>query len=212
MIDQLLARGDASWRWAEVSAQGRWWYRQAIFLSLEFLIMKKSVFAVAGIAAASMVLFALPAAAEDTEVTLEVTGGALEITVPTTADLGTWSITGADQTVSVSLGSVSVADLRGGTADYEVQVGMTPLTDTVGGGTLPESLVTYDPGAVNATTGGVTVGTASVITMDNIAQTVFDVSGVNGYNVVSWTPELSVDVPAGVLAGSYEMTFTHSTL
>jgi hypothetical protein len=37
-------------------------------------------------------------------------------------------------------------------------------------------------------------------------------SEISGNNVASWTPTITVKIPAGVLAGTYTGTITHSVL
>ena len=72
-----------------------------------------------GTSAAALILSAVatasPASAA-TGVTLTVVGGALSISVPATADLGTWTNTVSGGTVSAPLGEVQVLDSRSATA------------------------------------------------------------------------------------------------
>ncbi|MGW7380327.1 hypothetical protein [Streptomyces sp. NPDC054794] len=57
--------------------------------------------------------------AEDTPVTLEVTGGGLDITVPQgPVGLGSVTVSSIPQSVTDQLGNVTVTDRRGGTAGW----------------------------------------------------------------------------------------------
>ncbi|MFE2604974.1 hypothetical protein [Streptomyces mirabilis] len=60
-----------------------------------------------------------PASAADTPVTVQVSSGTLDISVPAgPVNLGTVGVSGSQQSVSSQLGNVTVTDGRGGTAGW----------------------------------------------------------------------------------------------
>src|SRR4051812_19281972 len=108
------------------------------------------------LAAAGLLLgvgVASPANAGDTTTTFVVSGGALTVSVPASAALGSVA---PGASLSAQLGSVSVTDLRALlTAAWTASVSSTAFT--TGGGTtaetVPLSAVSYWSGAATATSG-----------------------------------------------------------
>lgn len=145
-----------------------------------------------------------------TPVTFEVTGGALSITVPVnTVDLGSVTVSPNPQNVSAQLGNVTVTDARGGTAGWVVTAGGV---DFIG----PSSTVSvsapgsssYAPGQIN-TTGNV-VATGTVLAPIFPAGPVVQGNLVSGINTATWSPTITITVPANTLVGQYTSTITHS--
>ena len=146
-----------------------------------------------------------------TPVSVEVTGGSLDISVPAgPVDLGSVTASGSAQAVSGQLGTVTVTDNRGGTDGWAATAFATDLTTTRG-----SSISVSKPGSVTYTPGNATVtGTAHVTptSLDALypGGTVQTATGVDGANSASWSPIIAVRVPAGAPAGTYTTTITHS--
>jgi hypothetical protein len=144
----------------------------------------------------------------DTTVTFTVTVGALSMTAPATADLGSGA---PDTTISGALGSVVVTDDR-------ALLGATWTTTasatdwTTGGGTAAETIpatdVGYDPGAITTTpvTG---LATGTPITLAGTPAPVVTLA-TDGDNTATWDPTISVAVPVTATGGVYTSTLTQS--
>lgn len=158
-------------------------------------------------ATALVVGFALPAAADDTAATFNLTGGTLTLSVSATAAL-TDEASGVDANVITgTLGVVSVTDARGGTAGWVASAGSTTFTGT---GLSVSNGVNYTNGTVTETgTNTVAAATDQSITTSAAVATA---SAVSGNNTASWDPTLDVSMPAGALAGAYAGTVTTSLL
>ncbi|WP_176730768.1 hypothetical protein [Micromonospora mirobrigensis] len=80
--------------------------------------------------------------------------------------------------------------------------------------TVPNSLVSYWSGPVVKSTGGGTLVpgqlTAAQAVALNVSRTAFRKTGGNGNNTVSWRPTLRINLPTGLVAGTYTGTVTHS--
>ncbi|MFJ7906798.1 hypothetical protein [Kitasatospora sp. NPDC096204] len=162
------------------------------------------------VAAASVALVlvqpGLAGAASDpsTTVTFVVTSGALSMSVPVSADLGS----GAPGTqVGAPIGAVTVTDDRALlSASWSVAASSTDFTN--GSSTIAATRATYTVGAV--TTTGTITATPTNITLSNSPQVVVTGSAGVGDNTASRDPAISVDLPAGAVGGSYSGTLTHS--
>jgi len=143
-------------------------------------------------------------------VTFTVTSGALGITVPATADLGS----GAPGTAIVHLlGTVTVTDDRAAlsaswtasasSSDYLTGDGTTAET-------IPAADLDYAPGTVTKT--GTITTTTHNITMSGSGQAVVAGSAGIGDNSAAWDPTITVHVPASAVTGSYTGTITHSVV
>jgi len=153
-----------------------------------------------GAAATALVVgVAGPASAADTATTFMLTGGDLSVAPAASAALGS-AATGAAST-SGSLGANSVTDARGGTVSA-ASAGFT------GPGSTHSTGVSYTSGAVT-NTGTVTVVGSSPASIASAA-TVVAGTAVSGNNTASWTPSLTVALPADALAGAYTGTVTTS--
>ncbi len=157
-----------------------------------------------GAAATALVVgVAGPASAADTATTFMLTGGDLSVAPAASAALGS-AATGAAST-SGSLGANSVTDARGGTVGWTVSAASAGFT---GPGSTHSTGVSYTSGAVT-NTGTVTVVGSSPASIASAA-TVVAGTAVSGNNTASWTPSLTVALPADALAGAYTGTVTTS--
>ena len=146
------------------------------------------------------------------EATITIEGGSLGITVPTdTADLGTFvNVVGGDS-VSGELGWVTVSDARSPAAGASwTASGISTAFTPASGPAIAASAVGYAPGVVDE------VGTVTIATQDQTDMTavvpVVEASAITGDNSATWNPEITVDVPGGMAAGTYTATITHSVL
>lgn len=143
-----------------------------------------------------------------TTVTFTVTSGALAMTAPATANLGSGA---PGTTISGPLGNVLVTDDRALlSAAWTATASSTAFT--TGSATTPETIpasdVTYTPGTVSTT--GTITATPSGITLSGSAQTVVSGTAGVGNNTASWNPVLAVTVPAAAVGGAYTATLTQS--
>ncbi len=166
----------------------------------------------ASIAAVLALGVALPAAANPTTATVEVTGGSLSISAPADAgSLGTTANTVQGTTISGPLGQVQVDDARSAAAGsgWVASVISTAFTPP-SGPTIPASAVGYTVGGI------VQVGTATYTANDPAdltgASPAVTATGITGDNSATWTPTINVAVPGGMAAGVYAATITHSVL
>ena len=144
----------------------------------------------------------------DTTVTFAVTSGALTMTAPATADLGSGA-PGTD--ISGEVGTTLVTDDRALlSASWNATASATDFT-TAGATTaetIPATDVDYAPGTIT-TTGGITA-TPHDITLDHEAQLVVAGTAGVGNNTASWNPTLTVHVPVQAVVGTYTGTLTQS--
>ncbi len=159
----------------------------------------------------AVLAFPTSASAEDTPVTLEVTGGGLGITVPAgPVDLGSTAVSSSPQTVTSQLGNVTVTDQRGATADWTVTaqaVDFAGPNNTTISVSAPNSSTYHAPQASVIGTATVTPHDLSPMYPPGPVQTA---TGVSGTNSATWNPTISITVPANSLAGTYNSTITHS--
>lgn len=160
------------------------------------------------VVSAALLASALPASADDTATTFQLTGGSLTLAVQSTAALtngasGSTAITG-------SLGAASVDDARGGTAAWTVSGASTAFTGAIVGGSS-STAVSYTGGVVTET-GTITVADGTAKTLTSTPVSVIAPTALSGNNTASWTPSLAVTMPAGALADTYSGTVTTSIL
>jgi hypothetical protein len=168
-------------------------------------------FAVVGALVLGSVLITVPAAPATaaTGITLTVVGGALSITVPATASLGTWTNSVSGGTLSTALGQVQVNDARSPAAGsgWIATVISTALTPS-GGPTIGAALLGYTAGPITK------VGTATYVANNPVAidgvVAVVTASGITGDNSATWNPTIDVHIPGGIASGVYTGTVTHS--
>ena len=157
----------------------------------------------------------VPAAAdeEDTDtspIAVTVTGGELQISVSSsTSNLGSVENTPDGTMISGQLGEVKVRDNRNAAADsgWVATAVATELTPKKGPGISPDN-IRYDPGPIDKQ-GAVTIEAADSVTLDQ-ARAVVTASEIGGNNVASWTPTITITIPAEITAGTYRGTISHS--
>ncbi|MER5433700.1 hypothetical protein [Streptomyces sp. NPDC002588] len=158
---------------------------------------------------ASVLTSPTSASAEDTPVTLEVSGGTLGITVPTgPVNLGSTTVSSSPQTVSSQLGTVTVTDERGGTADWTATANAVDFTG-------PSTISVSAAGSSTYTAPAATVTGTATVTSHNLspmypAGPVQTAANVSGINTATWNPTIAIRVPANTLVGTYTSTITHS--
>jgi hypothetical protein len=143
-----------------------------------------------------------------TAVTFAVTSGALTMTAPTSASLGSGAPGGS---ISSQLGTVTVADNRAlASASWTATVSSTTFITGAGTGAeiIPTADIFYDPGAIT-TTGIITVTPTGVVLSATPQAVVAGTAGA-GNNSASWNPRLVVTVPFSAVSGTYTGTVTHS--
>lgn len=176
--------------------------------------LKKARAAVTAAFAGMIVMAAvLPASAApgDTTMTVTVTGGALSITVPgTTAHLGTRVNTVEAGSISGPLGEVQVNDARSAAAGSTWTASAISTAFTGQSPALAATGVSYTAGTITK------VGTATFTANDpsslvGVAPVVL-ATGITGDNSATWTPTITVAIPAGSVTGTYTAVITHSVL
>jgi hypothetical protein len=140
---------------------------------------------------------------------------ALAITVPSSRNLGSASVTSTG--LSAQLGTVTVSDDRKLGLSWTATV--TSTVFTTGGGTAPETIpkvfISYWSGPATATS-GLSVAVPGELTAQQavnlgVSRTAFSGTGISLVtNSASWNPTIIVNEPAGVVAGTYTGTITHS--
>jgi hypothetical protein len=156
----------------------------------------------------------------DTVVTFAVTGGALQISVPsgnnTTPDtLGGASAAAGSLSVGGSLGNVTVTDQRAALAAvWAVTVSSTNFDNiTTAGGSPQETVlntaVGYAPGTASKTgNGNVTPASAASVGSGAVVASWLGV----GINSATWNPTVSFTLLPDQVAGTYRGTITHSVV
>jgi hypothetical protein len=158
-----------------------------------------------------IVATAMPAGAApgDTTTTFAITAGALSISVPATANLG--SISAGAVSLNGSLGNVTVTDLRGGL--LPLWTSTVAATDfTTGGGSANEKVVKADVSYASglATTTGLGVFAPQTGVALSAPARASNFVGVAGNNSATWNPTLTLSLLASQVAGTYTGTITHS--
>lgn len=152
------------------------------------------------------------ASASATTASITVTGGSLTITAPTDAGgLGGQVSAATGGTLGGRLGQVQVVDARSAPAgsSWVASVVSTDFVPT-SGPVIPAAAVSYTAGTITK------VGTASYLANDPTDLTAVTAAvtatEITGDNTATWNPTVSVTVPAGVAAGVYNATITHSVV
>jgi hypothetical protein len=150
--------------------------------------------------------FVLPAAAS-TPASFTLTSGILSISAPTAGvSLGTQVASTTSSTMSGSLGAIVISDQRGGPTTWTASVISTAFTPN-GGPADPASNVSYVAGPIVES--GPVVATAYSVT--DLTGVVTVVTGVStGISTATWSPTISVLVPANFAPGIYTATITSS--
>ncbi len=153
---------------------------------------------------------AAEAADPPTTTTFTVTAGALTMTAPVSAALGSGA---PGTTITGNLGAVEVTDDRALlTATWTAVASATNWT--TGGGTpaetIPATDVGYDPGTIT-TTGTITAtGTPITLATNPLGAPVVTGSAGVGNNTATWNPALSIAVPDAAVGGIYSGTLSQS--
>jgi len=157
-----------------------------------------------------IVATAMPAGAADTTTTFTLAGGALNITAPATANIGSFA-TGLGS-VSGQLGAVQVTDQRGAlVATWTASVVSTDFV--TGGGTADEKVtkanINYSSGARTASSGIGVFAPSLNASLASSATAATLALGV-GNNSSTWNPTLNFTLQGTQVAGTYTGTITHS--
>ncbi|QWZ07371.1 hypothetical protein KRR39_18205 [Nocardioides panacis] len=147
---------------------------------------------------------AMAAGSGDTTATFTLAGGSLDVAPAANAPLtngapGAASVTG-------SLGAVGISDTRGSTAGWVMSAASTTFVD--GAGSVSTG-VSYDSGAATGHAGTVTPTTGGPTSITAVASVAAG-TAASGNNTASYTPTLTVSLPASALAGDYTGTVTTS--
>lgn len=177
---------------------------------------RRAVVAISAMALAATCAGLAPGTANagPTTVTFSITAGALTISNPATAALGSAAAGG---TISTQLGAVTVTDLRSSLVAAWTATAVSTAFTTGGGSpaeTVPATAVSYASGTATATSGvGVfTPGqatTAEAVPIDT-AKTAYTLTSGTGNNSATWNPTLIITLPAAAVTGPYTGTVTHS--
>lgn len=182
-----------------------------------------------GTAAASlagMVAFAAPAGAEATAVNFTLTGGGLSLTDASNAavTLNSAALSVGASTVTAALHATTVTDNRGQLlGNWKVQVSGSDYVNpsATAGYTIPKAngsmfIDVADATALVGTGGMVTTGVATSANKASLAAVAAGseptlVSGTTaGTGSLTYTPSLSVTIPAQATAGTYSGTVTQT--
>ncbi|WP_051065861.1 hypothetical protein [Micromonospora lupini] len=152
-----------------------------------------------------------PGAVEELPAPLAV---GLDITAPPAVNLGAGFPGGL---LTGALGAVEVADFRGNQSTTWVATVTSTAFVTGAGGvnrTVANSLVSYWSGPIVKATGGGTLvpgqlTAAQAVPLD-VSRVAFRKTAGNGNNTVSWNPTLRINLPAGLVNGTYTATVLHS--
>jgi hypothetical protein len=168
-------------------------------------MMRKFLVLLATLVATTMGLV-VPAVAS-TPASFTLTSGTLSISAPTSGvSLGTQVASTNSSTMSGSLGTVAVSDQRGGPTTWTASVISTAFTPTVGPAD-PASNVSYSAGTV-VDSGPVVATTYPVTDLTGVVTVVTGVS--TGISTATWSPTISILVPANFAPGVYTATITSS--
>ncbi|GIH24964.1 hypothetical protein Aph01nite_32740 [Acrocarpospora phusangensis] len=138
----------------------------------------------------------------------------MAINAPSSRNLGSG---GSGQSLTAQLGSVSVADTRGGLATaWTARAAATDFT--TGGGSAAETIgrarVSYWSGIASATagTGVFTPGQATALLAVPLSgnATAYTLTLGVGDTSATWNPHIVVSLPAAAVAGTYTGRITHS--
>jgi hypothetical protein len=156
---------------------------------------------------AALAATAVPAVAI-TPASFQVTGGGLTISAPSGAnvDLGSRLASNVPGTISGPLGLVSVSDLRGGPTTWTASAISSAFTP-VAGPAVAASFVSYVAGVITPS-GPVTPVGGTFLDLTGVVAVVTGTS--TGPSPATWTPLISIAIPANLAPGTYTATVTHS--
>jgi hypothetical protein len=176
-------------------------------------LMRRSVLVVAAVAVATaQPVLADPSDPEpnnDTTTTFTLTGGALFVSAPATADLGSGVAANSNAQFSGQLGDVFVIDDR---AALVVGWAAT-VAGTAGGGTgaetIPAADLRYQPGPIVRSNGNAVFQPGNNVALDPGGVVMSATSGA-GSNAVDWNPTITLHPTNTRVAGVYSGTIRHS--
>lgn len=179
--------------------------------------MRKSL-ALAMTAAMTTGLAALvPAAANagtsgSTPVTFTLTGGALSLSAPSsTATLTGGVLSVGGSSVSGALGSTTVTDERGTTGHTDtVTMTTTDFSDGAGHTVAAAGNATGYSGAATVTGVAVPAPTLTGVSIAGAGGAILQLTSVVGSGGASYSPTVTVAIPAGSVAGTYTGTVTQT--
>jgi hypothetical protein len=161
--------------------------------------------------AALVIAGGLPAmaASAPTPTSFDIGSGALSLSVPAAATLGTGAVAPGTTSVAGPLGPVVVTDNRGlASGTWSATVVSTDFSN--GTTTIPAGSITYTAG-VAGTTGTITLAAPGTGTLDNTTPLVAqNATALVGTNTATWNPGISVALPLAATTGHYTATITHS--
>ena len=142
-------------------------------------------------------------------VTVAVLAGALTMTAPASASLGSAAPGGS---IRSDLGSVQVTDNRGFGASWTATVSATAFTTGRGtpAETIPAADAAYDISALSQTIGSATFTSMPATDLSTAPQAVVSATNVGGDTFAAWDPAIVVSVPPTAVSGPYTATITHS--
>jgi len=167
--------------------------------------LQKSVFLVTALGAVTIGV-ALPAGAS-TPASFTLTTGTLSISAPTAGiSLGSQVASTTSSVMSGSLGAITISDQRGGPTTWTASVISTAFTPTAGPAD-PASNVSYSGGPI--VDSGPVVATGTPVT--DLTGVVPVATGTStGISTATWSPTISILVPANFAPGVYAATITSS--
>jgi hypothetical protein len=147
------------------------------------------------------------AASGGTSTSFTLIGGALDITVPASANLGS-TYDASSLTVTGPLGAVTVNDNRAVLAAYTVTASSSAFAN--GASSVPNTDVTYTAGTVTKSPAGLSL-TVPGATVLGLPVAVVTSVAILGTTTATWNPNLLITLPlTAKAAGTYTGTITHS--
>lgn len=170
----------------------------------------KKIAASIGVVTALSLSAIVPALADDSGVSQEITGGVLDLTVPATVDFGSTAYNHAAHTQTSSTFQITVDDASGAGAGWNVAMSVSDLT--TGAGTPAETIAASSIELASATglsstagqdTTGITLVTPALGIALNAPVTVLDAAALAGQGTYTLDTTIDINVPAHQLAGTY---------
>jgi hypothetical protein len=167
--------------------------------------------------AAALTLFAVvPANAVDSTDTVTVAVAAGVLTITTGDAVSPTGVINPGSTQVASIAAIDIDDARAATGEWVATASATAFANanTVLADSMADAVITYTAegfvalDADAAATGTVAAAPFALLpTATNISTATF-----SGNNTAAWDADLSIDLPAGALAGTYTTVVTHSVL
>lgn len=179
--------------------------------------MRTTGLLIAAFAGVLTIGLALPAQADQSggsTATITISGGALFITVPGPALLGSAANAVDGATISGPLGWVAVDDTRGDAGGLQWTTSVTSTDFAPATGTpIPASAVSYDSRSVTGVGTGTYAGFAPTdVTGVPTPAVAVTATAINGASRATWNPMITVALPRGAVVGTYTATITHSVI